>query len=1637
LARGTEDLEDFLEEHEEPEDVKDIEPAGPTLPGVKDKYSAAMAAYFAELQRKCDAAYDAAQKARANGSDPEAVVEIPQSEDLAARVENLLAPSYPFVRGVAPRIRELSAKHNREEVSLLVAKDFAAQLAPKEGKEIAVDGAVRVGLAILTEGVLVAPLEGVLKVAIGANHDGTDFVAVHYAGPIRAAGGTAQALSVLIADVVRRELGIGKYLPTEPEVERLKEEIPAYKQSAHLQVLPTPKEIELIANGCPVMIDGEGTEDQEISGNRDLPRIETNRLRGGACLVMAEGLILKATKVQKHVKNLKISGWEWLDAFVNKKKDGDADGKEKTPLEAATGPNPKYMEDLVAGRPVFAHPGRKGGFRLRYGRARTGGIASTAIHPATMTIVEDFLALGTQMKIERPGKATVATPCDTIEGPLVQLDSGDVVRLTTAKQAASVAKRVRRILDLGEILIPYGEFAENNKPLVPAGYCREWWEQEAARKGAPPVAPSTGEDAVRLASSTQVPLHPDFTLFWHDLSASQVLALRDLVLAQGRLEGEALVLPGEAHEPLVELGCTHRKRPPAEVAVDDAWVAVLLRCLGLQAHSGAIASRAEPPAEASAGTALDLVSALAGFTVRAKSPHRIGARMGRPEKAAERKMSPPVHVLFPIGQNGGQQRLLKDAAAKGTIQVEVGQRLCKQCGAPGVEVRCATCNARTVVKRQDKVEATRVDLRDLLQRAQERAGMPKLPETIKGVQGLISKTKTPEALEKGLLRAKHEVTTFKDGTCRYDMTDVPLTHFKPREVHTSVARLRELGYTTDCKGQPLERDDQVLELRVQDVVVPLDCLQYLQKVAAFVDEELEKVYGLQPFYKAKEPEHLVGHLVVGLAPHTSGGILGRVVGWTRTQAGLAHPYWHAAKRRNCLDPASEVVVFNSPRPTRRTLEALWAATPGEATRADDLGAEAKAVHGLEVLSPDPATGKVERKRVTKVYRVPAPDHLVHLRTASGRSVRCSPDHRLLVAEGTAMAKRRALELKPGAVLGFASRVPLPEEAPEPLDLLLELAPQPPPGLVVRGLGPWLEARIAALGGLAKASKALGLTPRGLDNYRRRGSMPIATLHRLLQVAGLGLPDVPRGVRLAVARDDVEMPRRIALSPEFLRLAGYYLAEGHCRGRDGGVFQVSIAATEADIVEDVLRCAEASLGLRTKPGKASITFSGRLVVALFDQVLGLGRKAPDKRIPPRIASLPPALTAELLAAYFAGDGSVEQGRLHVSCTSVSEGLLRDVGLQLASRGIVHRLRRDERPGGGAVEAFLERKGRPNRTFVSHRLSLRSSHAAAFAHAIGFAGSKRKQAALEAALALERSPREERGPGDLVLDEVVSAEVGRSTTPYLYDLEVEDHHTYLVNDLLASSNCDGDEDCVMLLLDGLLNFSRAYLPEKRGGLMDAPLVLTTRLDPSEVDKEAQNMDCSWVYPLEFYEATQRCPSPKEVEKLIDSVGKRIGSEGQYEGLGFTHDTTDIGDGPAISSYKTLGTMMEKMESQLRLAERLRAVDEADVAARVIEGHFLRDLQGNLKKFSKQKVRCVKCGAKFRRPPLKGTCLRCNNNLTMTVHHASVIKYLEVSKRVSEKYHVKAYTKQRLALLEQNVNSLFQSDKVKKTSLKDFFG
>ena len=1280
-----------------------------------------METYFRSLEEGVKRAYSIALKARSRGFDPELEPEIPFAKDMAERVEGLVGP-----KGVAPRIRELVEEMSNEEAAIKIAGEIVkGKFGKFEDNEKTAEQALRTSLALITEGIVAAPLEGIVKVRIKKNSDGTNYLAIYFAGPIRSAGGSAQALAVLVGDAIRVGLGLNSYKPTDDEIERFVEEVDLYNtEAARLQYHPEPQDIRKAVKNIPVEITGEPTEKVEVSGYRNLERIETNSLRGGAVLVLAEGVLQKVGKILKYVNKLGFESWEWLGEFAASRVTDDSEEK-----DVKIEPSFKYIKELVAGRPVLSHPSEKGGFRLRYGRSRNSGFAAMSMHPATMVLTDDFIAIGTQLKTERPGKGTAVTPCDAIDGPIVRLKDGSVLRIESYSQALKIREDVDEILFMGDILVNYGDFLENNHILIPAGYCEEWWVQELEREKKSKYTEYLDienipdeEIAIRISEELGIPIHPRYTYFYHDLTLEEMKLLYDM-LKKGEVRDEKLYIPLQEKHLLEFIGVPHR--------IEDGYIVLqefksLLYCFGLvNGNFEEAYSRVE--------STMELVNSF-GIKVMEKAPSYIGLRMGRPEKAKERKMSPAVNVLFPIGRNGGKTREVEKATRKGKIKIEVVYRYCESCSKVGITTLCQRCGEPTVFKRKcqscgytgDISESTcpkcssrlnmyserDIDIKILYERAKARVGSSGR-EVVKGIIGMTSLYKIPEPIEKGLLRARHGVYVFKDGTIRFDSTDIPLTHFRPREVMVSLEILKMLGYDRDHKGEPLVDEEQIIELKPQDIILPLSGADYLLKVTKFIDELLVKLYGVEPYYRAEKKEDLVGHLVLGLAPHTSAAILGRIAGFSKANATYAHPYFHAAKRRNCFHPDEKIYVHGKGYISLRHLVSYCSEKSGDSFGTKILMPE----DSIFVSAYNLSKRRIIKGEVKEVSIHISPDYLIYLKTHSGREIRVTPDHRFPVFFKNKIGEKHAMDMKVGELL--------------------------------------------------------------------------------------------------------------------------------------------ISLNEVDKENSNI---------------------------LFDEI-------------------------------------------------------------------------------------VERKTIP------------------------------------------------------------------SDSSYVISLNVEPSHIVSVNNIFVY-NCDGDEDGVFLLMDALLNFSKKFLPSTRGSTMDAPLVLTTHLDPSEVDHEAHNIDIVSKYPLEFYEATLRYVKPQEFENIIETVSSRLGTDEAYYNLGFTHDTSDINLAPLTSAYKTLGEMTEKLEKQLALGKKIRAVDEQDVARRVIETHFLPDLAGNLRAFSTQRVRCVKCNTKYRRIPLTGKCRRCGGKLVLTVSRGGVEKYLHITEDLIQRYSLESYLKQRVEILRMSIASLFDDESVEQKSLKDFF-
>ena len=64
-----------------------------------------------------------------------------------------------------------------------------------------------------------------------------------------------------------------------------------------------------------------------------------------------------------------------------------------------------------------------------------------------------------------------------------------------------------------------------------------------------------------------------------------------------------------------------------------------------------------------------------------------------------------------------------------------------------------------------------------------------------------------------------------------------------------------------------------------------------------------------------------------------------------------------------------------------------------------------------------------------------------------------------------------------------------------------------------------------------------------------------------------------------------------------------------------------------------------------------------------------------------------------------------------------------------------------------------------------------------------------------------------------------------------------------------------------------------------------------------------------------------------------------------------------------------------------------------------------------------------------------MKCGGKLLLTVSEGNILKYLGTSKELAEKYNLSDYLKQRLNLVQMEVDSLFKNDMKKQVSLSDY--
>jgi len=910
--------------------------------------------YFENLEREVHKVYEIAEKAKATGLDPSDKVEVPLAKTMAQKCVELIATIYPQMSGcgIDERILELEKEFGKLDPTVVfkIAEEVARQKFCKfETMALAIDAGIRIGFAYQTIGVVASPIEGYTELKIEKTRDNKEYFKVYFSGPIRSAGTTASCIVLMLIDYLRELFGYTKYDPNEEEIKRyVTENTDYHERVSNLQYFPLGEEMDFLARHIPIQIAGEPTSQIEVSNYKNLDRVETNYIRGGMCLIFSEGLAQKAAKgfrlYNKAKKDgIKMTGFDWIPEYLELHEKLTS-GKEKKVGDMV----PVYIKDLVAGRPIFGHPSRSGAFRFRYGRGRTSGFSAASLHPATMAITDDFIADGTQLKIEKPTKGCIVTSCDCIEGPTVKLINGSVKKIKTREEARKIYPDVEEIIYLGDILFPFSDVLNRNANLIKPGYVEEWWSLELEKAGGKTdnYFEVDFETATDLSKRFKIPLHPSYIFYWTQISNEQLSGLVGW-LKNSIIRGEKIIFPFNKSEQekfevgkraLEILGVEH------EVTIENVVLSrenskVLFINLGfdlnlLNEEERLLNDFVDAEKFNIDKSVLEIINDFSEFEIRDKAGEFIGSRMGRPEKAKLRKLTGSPNVLFPVGNEGGRLRSLQAACEVGRVRSDFPFYYCKKCDRETIYRRCEIChekcekkyyNFRTKEKSSEEKEGSvqyfkvDLDINYYFNKAIECLGLSRseIPLLIKGIRGTSSEGHVMEHLAKGILRAKYGLQVNKDGTIRIDGTEAPIVCFKPEEISVSVEKLKEIGYDRDINGNELVDEKQILELMPHDVLLPCcsesgdeKADEVFLKVCNFVDEELERFYKVKKFHNIKTREDLIGQLGVFMAPHNCGGVICRFIGFTKTQGLYASPYLHAAVRRDCDGDEAAIMLLS-------------------------------------------------------------------------------------------------------------------------------------------------------------------------------------------------------------------------------------------------------------------------------------------------------------------------------------------------------------------------------------------------------------------------------------------------------------------------------------------------------------------------------------------------------------------------------------------------------------------------------------------------------------------------------------------------------------------------------------------------------
>ena len=327
------------------------------------------------------------------------------------------------------------------------------------------------------------------------------------------------------------------------------------------------------------------------------------------------------------------------------------------------------------------------------------------------------------------------------------------------------------------------------------------------------------------------------------------------------------------------------------------------------------------------------------------------------------------------------------------------------------------------------------------------------------------------------------------------------------------------------------------------------------------------------------------------------------------------------------------------------------------------GVESSKINNCEVLVYDDKTFKMSFKPASKVHRHKLRDKLFEIETVGGRKVTTTGSHSVFTLKDGKISSFPVKNLKIG------NYIIVPRKGIELNNIknIIDLREE------IKRLPKNIKEKLV-LHGIANKFNNI---PR---DWKRFDYIPYLYFEE-------NKLEIPEETLLSVNKGRSKIPVIIKVTKDFMKLLGYYAAEGTCYDK---WITFSFGSHEKELIEDTEKCLINVFGeninfnrIFAHPTAITVKVYSEPLSLIFKHILKTGSKSYNKNVPSLVFNVSNNLQKEFLSAYIAGDGYVRHGKITVA--TVSKEL--SVGLQyiLSLNGIAYSiLKKDicerEFPGG---------------------------------------------------------------------------------------------------------------------------------------------------------------------------------------------------------------------------------------------------------------------------------------------------------------------------------------------------------------------